>query len=267
MRKLYLALIFLTVFLSSCMYYKGIDPGKVHSIAVGLNSPYRVLLEKTTDRERISSILDIIDKDIDDTIEDADSGSYDMMMNISFSDKEIVIKRMSADTFMLQNGKAFKSETLGKYFSELKSSGIQKLKTNPPIVKSEVRNYTKNDIDNIKSYPPKEIRVSSDIYTISDAIPEINDKYVEAAIHEAGESGLYTGRVFDVVSREMKQPYLPAYCIYSNFNNEKAWIINVIYSDYSPSDCNKKDRFECNSKLKESRSFVITPEGKLLYSN
>ncbi len=266
MKKMYVTLIFLCMLLTSCMYRRVVNSDNIKSITVGLRSPYNVLLEKMTDRECMSSIADIINKDAENSVK-AEDGDYDMMMTIDLGRGEKVIKRISDNIFVMQNGSAFKSETLGKYFSELKSGGIQKLKTNPPVVKFDVVNYTKSDVDNIGANPPEEMTEFMKIYKISDAIPEVSKEYVEVAAREARGAGLDTGKAFETISREMKEPYLPVYCIYSEFNSEKAWIINVIYSDYTPSDSSAKDTFGSNANLKKIRSFVVTPEGKLLYSN
>ncbi|MDI6601833.1 MAG: hypothetical protein QME46_08625 [Thermoanaerobacteraceae bacterium] len=270
MKKIIFTIILLSVFLSSCGFQQVIDPKDIQSITVGLSYPYSVLLEKITDRERISTIANIINRDAKNSAKIV-SEDYDMKMIMSdINTEEVIIERISPNTFLLRGTKdnAFKSEALEKYFTELKTGGIQKLKTNPPIVKFDILNYTKQDVDNIKINPPDEISEFFNIYNISDTVPEVRKECEEAITKKAKEEGLDMGDSLKVVSNKMHvEPYLPVYNVYADFNNKKAWIISVIYTEYPSLNNNLKDELEMNSKLKKIRSFVVTPDGKLLYSN
>lgn len=265
MKKITIFLILLSMFLTSCGPGEFVDPENIQSVTVGLNSPYNVLLEKMTDRERMSAIAEILNRDVKNSVR-TDNKEYDMMMAISLGNRETVIERVSSDTFLIDGKEAFRSETLEKYFTELKTGGLQKLETNPPIVRFDILNYTEKEVDAIKYNPPEEIQSFTDIYKISDTITEVRSEYEAAVVQKAEAAGLDTGKALQTVYEEMKEPYLPVYSVYTDFNNERAWIISVIYADY-PSPDRAEDKFGINSNLKNIRSFVVTTEGKLLYSN
>jgi len=269
-KKILFTVILLSIFLSSCGFQQSVVPEDVRSITVGLSYPYSVILEKITDREKISTIANIINKDSRNSTKTAVE-NHDMKMIVSGANAEkIVIERLSTNTFLLSGKKdnIFKSEALEKYFTELKTGGIQKLKTNPPVVRFDILNYTKQDVDNIKINPPDEISKFSSIYNISDTIPEIKRECEEVIEKKAMEEGLDMGNSLEVVSNEMDlDPYLPVYNVYADFDNKKAWIISVIYTGYPSSNNNLEDELKANSNLKKIRSFVVTPDGELLYSN